>query len=74
MEKYFEPTYLVILVISIIDWLVSAVDLGSKLTALGIAVLTFFYILHKMKGQKLANEKLKEELKQLREQNESNID
>ena len=60
--KYYEPTYLTILVISLVNWLMSAVEFGSKLAALGIAIMTVFYLYQKYKGQKLDNELKQKEL------------
>ena len=60
--KYFEPTYLVFLTITVINWLVSSVDLFTKVAALIIAIMTIFYLNEKRKGQKLDNELKKKEL------------
>lgn len=60
--KYYEPTYLAVLMTSIITWLLSSVDILSKLAALGIAILSLVYLYHKIKGQQLDNEKKKQEL------------
>ena len=40
MEKYYDPAYWTLVVISMINWLLTAVDLGSKLAALGISIIT----------------------------------
>ena len=61
--KYFEPTYITILMTSIITWLLSSVDILSKLSALGIAVLSLIYLYFKIKGQILDNKKKEKELK-----------
>lgn len=66
MLKYFEPTYLTILSISIINWVMSASDIISFILATLLSILTLFYINEKRKGQKLANKKLIEEIKKLK--------
>jgi hypothetical protein len=67
--RWFEPTYLLMLSISIINWLVSAVDFGSKIFALIIGILTAFYIFEKLKGERLNNI---EKRRRLKEQDEIN--
>lgn len=47
--KYFEPTYLVLLSSSMINWLLSAKDVISGLTALTLGVMTIFYMWFKIK-------------------------
>jgi hypothetical protein len=54
--KYYEPTYLTVLVVSLINWLVASVEVSSKIAALMIAIMTIFYLYQKYKGQKLDND------------------
>ena len=60
--KYFEPTYWIMMNIALVNWLMSSLDLFSKIAALVIAIMTIFYLNEKRKGQKLDNELKKKEL------------
>jgi len=60
--KYFEPTYWIMMNIALVNWLISSVDLFSKIAALVIAIMTIFYLNEKREGQKLDNEKKRKEL------------
>lgn len=60
--KLFEPAYFTLLTISLVNWIVSAVDLGSKLAAFAIAVMTIFYLYEKYKGLKIDNKIKKKQL------------
>ena len=64
MEKYYDPAYWTLVVISMINWLLTAVDLGSKLAALGISIITILYLYKKLQGQILDNKLKKKELEE----------
>lgn len=52
--KYFEPTYLILLSSSMINWLLSAKDLISGLTALVLGIMTVVYMCFKIKDMILS--------------------
>ena len=61
--KYFEPTYLIILSASIAKWLVSGVDLMSKLLALLVGFMTAIYMYYKIENLVIDNKIKKRKLK-----------
>lgn len=52
--RYLEPTYLVLLSSSMINWLLSAKDIISGLTALVLGIMTIFYMWFKIKDMMLS--------------------
>jgi hypothetical protein len=52
--KYFEPTYLILLSSSMINWLLQAKDIISGLTALVLGVMTVVYMYFKIKDMMLS--------------------
>ena len=69
MEKYFEPTYLILLSSSMINWLLNAKDFISGITALVLGIMTVVYMYFKIKDMVL-NVKLKR--KQLEDESSNN--
>jgi hypothetical protein len=67
--KYFEPTYLILLSSSMINWLLSAKDIISGITALVLGLMTIVYMWFKIKDMMLSF-KLKQ--RQLKDGNSSN--
>ena len=67
--RYFEPTYLILLSSSMINWLLNAKDLISGLTALVLGIMTVVYMYFKIKDMVL-NVKLKR--KQLEDESSNN--
>lgn len=61
--KYFEPTYLILLSSSMINWLLSAKDIISGLTALTLGIMTIFYMWFKIKDMMLSVKLKNKELK-----------
>lgn len=62
--KYFEPTYLLLLSSSMINWLLSAKDIISGITAIILGIMTIVYMWFKIKDMmlsvKLKNKELKD--------------
>lgn len=52
--KYFEPTYLILLSSSMINWLLQAKDIISGLTALVLGIMTVVYMYFKIKDMMLS--------------------
>jgi len=52
--KYFEPTYYLFLSTSMINWLLSAKDVISGITALVLGIMTIFYMWFKIKDMMLS--------------------
>lgn len=52
--KYFEPTYLILLSSSMINWLLQAKDIISGLTALVLGIMTIVYMYFKIKDMMLS--------------------
>ena len=61
--KYFEPTYLLFLTSSMINWLLSAKDIISGLTAIVLGIMTIFYMWFKIKDMILSVKIKKKQLK-----------
>lgn len=61
--KYFEPTYLVLLAGSMMNWLLSTKDIISSLTAIVLGVMTVFYMWFKIKDMVLSVKLKKKQLK-----------
>lgn len=61
--KYFEPTYLLLLSSSMINWLLNAKDLISGLTALVLGIMTILYMWFKIKDIMLSVKIKKKQLK-----------
>ena len=70
--KYFEPTYLVFLVVNIINWLINAKDLMSSIAALVLGILTCIYMYHKGQDMKLSRKLKEAELKALKDESDNN--
>ena len=52
--RYFEPTYLILLSSSMINWLLSTKDFISGLTALLLGLMTIVYMWFKIKDMMLS--------------------
>jgi len=52
--KYFEPTYLILLSSSMINWLLQAKDIISGITALVLGIMTVVYMYFKIKDMMLS--------------------
>lgn len=52
--KYFEPTYLLLLASSMINWLLNAKDFISGLTAIVLGIMTIFYMWFKINDMMLS--------------------
>jgi len=52
--KYFEPTYLILLSSSMINWLLQAKDVISGITALVLGIMTVVYMYFKIKDMMLS--------------------
>jgi hypothetical protein len=52
--KYFEPTYLILLSSSMINWLLQAKDVISGITALVLGGMTVVYMYFKIKDMMLS--------------------
>lgn len=61
--KYFEPTYLFLLSSSMINWLLSAKDVISGITALVLGIMTCIYMWFKIKDMMLSVKLKNKELK-----------
>jgi hypothetical protein len=61
--RYFEPTYLILLSSSMINWLLNAKDIVSGLTALVLGVMTIFYMWFKIKDMMLSVKLKRKQLK-----------
>ena len=61
--KYLEPTYLILLSSTMVNWLLSAKDLISGITALVLGIMTVFYMWLKIKDMILSVKLKKRQLK-----------
>ena len=61
--KYLEPTYLILLSSTMVNWLLSAKDLISSITALVLGFMTVFYMWFKIKDMILSVKIKREQLK-----------
>lgn len=51
--KWFEPTYLILLASSLVNWLLSTKDLFSDLAAIILGAMTIIYMYYKIKDMVL---------------------
>jgi len=72
--KYFEPTYLIFLVINIVNWVLKAKDFASGVAALALAILTCVYVYHKGQDMRLSVKLKEAELKKLEDERTENND
>ena len=56
--RYFEPTYLILLSSSMVNWLLNAKDIVSGLVALVLSIMTVVYMYFKINDM-ILNVKLK---------------
>ena len=61
--KYLEPTYLILLSSTMVNWLLSAKDLISGITALVLGIMTVCYMWFKIKDMILSVKLKKRQLK-----------